>query len=99
VMTDNGSPYVSHIHAAACRELQLKQLRTRPYRPRTNGKAERFIQTLQREWAYGHVFQTSVHRTATLRPWLNYSNFTRPHGALSHKPPGSRLTNAPRNYT
>jgi len=99
VMTDNGSPYVSHLHAKACRELQLRHLRTRPYRPRTNGKAERFIQTLQREWAYGRVFQTSAHRTAALQPWLNHYNFTRPHGALSHKPPGARLTNAPRNYS
>ncbi|HEY3827665.1 MAG TPA: IS481 family transposase [Solirubrobacteraceae bacterium] len=98
VMTDNGSPYRSHVHAAACRELQLRHLRTRPYRPRTNGKAERFIQTLQREWAYGRVFQTSSERTAALPPWLKHYNFTRPHGALSHKPPSSRLTNAARNY-
>jgi transposase InsO family protein len=99
VMTDNGSPYVSHVHAAACRELQLRHLRTRPYRPRTNGKAERFIQTLQREWAYGRVFQTSAERTAALQPWLKHYNFSRPHGALSHKPPGSRLTNVARNYS
>jgi transposase InsO family protein len=99
VMTDNGSPYVSHVHAGACRELQLRHLRTRPYRPRTNGKAERFIQTLQREWAYGRVFQTSAERTAALQPWLNHYNFTRPHGALSHKPPGSRLTNVAGNYS
>ena len=97
-MTDNGSPYISHVHAHACRELELRHLRTRPYRPRTNGKAERFIQTLLREWAYGQVFQTSAHRTAALEPWLVHYNFTRPHGALSHKPPGSRLTNLPRNY-
>jgi len=95
VMTDNGSPYVSHLHAAACRELHLKHLRTQPYRPRTNGKAERFIQTLLREWAYGRTFQTSAHRTAALDPWLNHYNFTRPHGALSHKPPGTRLTGQP----
>jgi transposase InsO family protein len=99
VMTDNGSPYVSHVHATACRELRLRHLRTRPYRPRTNGKAERFIQTLQREWAYGRVFQTSAHRTAALEPWLNHYNFTRPHGALGHKPPGTRLTNVPGNYS
>jgi transposase InsO family protein len=99
VMTDNGSPYVSHVHAAACRELALKHLRTQPYRPRTNGKAERFIQTLLREWAYARAFQTSAHRTAALQPWLIHYNFTRPHGALSHKPPGSRLTNQPGNYT
>jgi transposase InsO family protein len=99
VMTDNGSPYISHVHAAACRELQLRHLRTRPYRPRTNGKAERFIQTLQREWAYGRVFQTSAEHTAALEPWLNHYNSSRPHGALSHKPPGTRLTNAARNYS
>jgi transposase InsO family protein len=99
VMTDNGSPYVSHVHATACSELGLRHLRTRPYRPRTNGKAERFIQTLQHEWAYGRVFQNSAERTAALEPWLNHYNFKRPHGALSHKPPSSRLTNAPRNYS
>src|SRR3954471_22898903 len=99
VMTDNGSPYVSHVHAAACRELGLRHLRTRPYRPRTNGKAERLIQTLLREWAYARLFQTSAQRTSALQPWLNHYNFTRPHGALSHKPPGSRLTNLPGNYS
>jgi len=99
VMTDNGSPYVSHVHAAACRQLALRHLRTRPYRPRTNGKAERFIQTLQNEWAYGRVYQNSAERTAALDPWLIHYNFKRPHGALSHKPPNSRLTNAPRNNT
>jgi transposase InsO family protein len=99
VMTDNGSPYVSQVHAGACRQLRLKHLRTQPYRPRTNGKAERFIQTLQREWAYGRVFQNSAERTAALGPWLSHYNFIRPHGALSHKPPGSRLTNVPGKYT
>jgi transposase InsO family protein len=98
VMTDNGSPYVSHVHAIACHELGLRHLRTRPYRPRTNGKAERLIQTLQHEWAYARVFQTSTQRTAALEPCLNHYNFKRPHGTLSHKPPSSRLTNAPRNY-
>lgn len=99
VMTDNGSPYVSHLHSTACRQLELKHLRTQPYRPRTNGKAERFIQTLLREWAYGQVFQTSAHRRAALAPWLTHYNFKRPHGALSHKPPGTRLNNVPRNYS
>jgi transposase InsO family protein len=99
VMTDNGSAYRSDVHARACRELHLKHLRTQPYRPRTNGKAERFIQTLQREWAYGRIYQNSAEHTAALEPWLINYNFKRPHGALSHKPPGSRLTNAPRNYT
>jgi transposase InsO family protein len=97
VMTDNGSCYRSALHASLCRELGLRHLRTQPYRPRTNGKAERFIQTLQREWAYGRLYQTSSERTAALTPWLTHYNFTRPHGALSHKPPGSRLTNLPRN--
>jgi len=99
VMTDNGSPYRSHLHAHICRQLGLRHLRTQPYRPRTNGKAERFIQTLLREWAYGQLFQTSRHRTSALEPWLLHYNFTRTHGALSHKPPGSRLTNQPRNYS
>jgi len=99
VMTDNGSPYRSQLHAQACRELGLRHLRTQPYRPRTNGKAERFIQTLLREWAYARLFHTSAERKAALQPWLNHYNFTRPHGALGHKPPGSRLTNLPRNYS
>jgi transposase InsO family protein len=98
VMTDNGLPYRSQLHAQACRELGLRHLRTQPYRPRTNGKAERFIQTLLREWAYARLFHTSAERTAALQPWLNHYNFTRPQGALGHKPPGSRLTNLPRNY-
>ncbi len=99
VMTDNGAPYRSILHAQLCHQLGLKHLRTQPYRPRTNGKAERFIQTLLREWAYGQRFQTSIHRTAALKPWLLHYNFTRTHGALGHKPPGSRLTNVARNYT
>jgi transposase InsO family protein len=99
VMTDNGSPYRSQLHTQACRELGLRHLRTQPYRPRTNGKAERFIQTLLREWAYARLFHTSAERTAALQPWLNHYNFTRPHGALGHKPPGTRLTNLPRNYS
>lgn len=96
---DNGAPYISHAHAAACRELGIRHIRTRPYRPRTNGKAERFIQTILREWAYARTFQTSAHRTTALKPWLLHYNFERPHGALSHKPPGTRLTNLPRNYS
>ena len=99
VMSDNGACYRSTLHAAACRDLGLRHLRTQPYRPRTNGKAERFIQTLQREWAYGRVFQTSAERSAALEPWLLHYNFTRQHGALGHKPPGSRLTNVAGNYS
>jgi transposase InsO family protein len=98
VMTDNGSAYISAAHALACRELGLKHLRTRPYRPRTNGKAERFIQTMLGSWAYGRIYGSSHERTTALPAWLKHYNFTRPHGALSHKPPGSRLTNLHGNY-
>ncbi len=91
VMTDNGSPYVSAVHATACRELGIRHLRTRPYRPRTNGKAERFIQTMLREWAYGRLFKDSTERARALPFWLSHYNFRRPHGSLGHRPPGSRL--------
>ena len=91
VMTDNGSPYISTIHAAACRELGLRHLRTRPYRPQTNGKAERFIQTMLREWAYGRLFSSSAERRETLPFWLDHYNFRRRHGSLGHRPPGTRL--------
>ena len=91
VMSDNGSCYRSGIHANACRELGLRHLRTQPYRPRTNGKAERFIQTLQNRWAYGAIYGTSAERTAALPGWLNHYNFTRRHGSLAHKAPAARL--------
>jgi transposase InsO family protein len=93
VMTDNGSPYVSAVHASACRELGLRHLRTRPYRPRTNGKAERFIQTMLREWAYARLYGTSAERIRALPIWLDRYNWRRPHGSLGHRPPRSRLTN------
>jgi transposase InsO family protein len=99
VMTDNGSAYVSHAHRLACARLGIRHLRTRPYRPRTNGKAERFIQTLTRRWAHGRSYGSSAERTAALTGWLDHYNFRRPHGSLSHKPPGSRLTKAAGNYT
>ena len=99
VMTDNGACYRSHLHRIACHQLGIRHLRTQPYRPRTNGKAERFIQTLTRRWAHGRTYHTNRERIAALRPWLEHYNYTRPHGSLSHKPPGSRLTNAPGNYT
>jgi transposase InsO family protein len=91
VMSDNGSCYRSHAHAAACRELGLRHIFTKPYRPRTNGKAERFIQTLQNRWAYGATYQSSAARAAALPGWLKHYNFTRRHGALGHKPPAVRL--------
>jgi transposase InsO family protein len=91
VMTDNGSAYRSAAHALACRALGLRHLRTRPYRPRTNGKAERFIRTLLAGWAYGAIYRDSAQRTAALSFWLEHYNYRRPHGALSHQPPASRL--------
>ena len=99
VLSDNGSCYRSSWHAEACRELGLRPLFTRPYRPRTNGKAERFIQTLVNEWAYAQVFGNSAERSAALPRWLEHYNFRRPHGSLSHKPPGSRLNNLAGNYS
>jgi transposase InsO family protein len=92
VMTDNGSPYVSTVHAIACRELGLRHLRTRPYRPRTNGKAERFIQTLLREWAYGRLYRSSNERRSQLGSWLERYNYRRKHGSLGHRPPAARLS-------
>jgi transposase InsO family protein len=99
VMTDNGSAYVSFAHRDACRELGLKHVRIRPGRPRTNGKAERFIQTLQNEWAYARIYGSSAERTAALPLYLTHYNFRRPHGSLAHKPPASRMTNVVGNYT
>jgi transposase InsO family protein len=91
VMTDNGSAYRSTIHAFACRTLGIRHLRTRPYRPRTNGKAERFIRTLLGGWAYGAIYGTSRERTAALDGWLWTYNHRRPHGSLNHKSPIARL--------
>jgi transposase InsO family protein len=102
VMTDNGSAYRSTIHAAACRILGLKHLRTRPYRPQTNGKAERFIRTMLGGWAYGAIYRSSTERTAALDGWLWRYNHQRPHGSLGRKPPAARLTelnNLLRSYT
>ena len=90
-MSDNGACYRSTIHAFACRAMGLKHLRTRPYRPRTNGKAERFIQTMLREWAYAAAYQSSDHRADVLANWLTYYNNQRPHSALGHKTPASIL--------
>ena len=98
VMSDNGVGYVSTAHALACRALGVRHTRIRPGRPRTNGKAERFIQTLLREWAYVRVYGSSAEREAQLAPFLTRYNFSRPHGSLAKRPPASRLTNAARNY-
>ena len=91
VLSDNGAAYRSTAHALACRRLGLKHLRTRPYRPRTNGKAERFIQTLLREWAYARLYRDSTERLAALPDWTRYYNYNRPHGSLNRKPPATRL--------
>jgi transposase InsO family protein len=91
LITDNGSAYRSTIHAIACRSLGIRHLRTRPYRPQTNGKAERFIRTLLGGWAYGAIYANSTQRTAALAGWIDFYNRRRPHGALSHKPPIARL--------
>lgn len=91
VMSDNGSCYRSRVHAEACRELGIRHLFTQPYRPRTNGKAERFIQTLQNRWAYGAIYGSSAERTAALPGWLDHYNFKRRHGSLGHQPPAARL--------
>ena len=99
VMSDNGPAYVANSFTAALAELGLRHLRIRPYRPRTNGKAERFIQTLANEWAYERIYGSSAERTATLPLFLERYNFRRPHGSLGHQPPASRLTNLVRNYS
>ena len=90
LLTDNGPAYRSRAFAQACRALRLKHRFTRPYTPRTNGKAERFIQTALREWAYGRTYQNSIERSQQLLPWLHQYNWHRPHGSLGSSPPISR---------
>jgi transposase InsO family protein len=92
VLTDNGSAYRSAVHAIACRILGLTHLRTRPRRPQTNGKAERFIRTLLAGWAYGAIYRSSQERTQALDGWLHTYNHHRNHRALGRKPPAARLT-------
>jgi transposase InsO family protein len=91
LLTDNGSAYRSTIHAIACRALGIRHLRTRPYRPQTNGKAERFIRTMLGGWAYGAIYRDSAERSAALDGWLWHYNHQRRHSALGHKPPTARL--------
>lgn len=91
LMTDNGSAYRSTVHAIACRGLRIRHIRTRPYRPRTNGKAERFIRTMLGGWVYGALYRDSAERTRALAGWLAFYNWRRPHGSLSKRPPGARL--------
>jgi transposase InsO family protein len=98
ILTDNGSAYVSAQHALACRRLHIRHSRTRPYRPQTNGKAERFIRTLLAGWAYGAIYRSSHERTHALDGWLWHYNHQRRHSALGHQPPASR-TNLLGSYT
>jgi transposase InsO family protein len=98
VLTDNGSCYRATLHALACRRLGIQHLRTRPYRPQTNGKAERFIRTMLNGWAYGAIYRSSNERTQALDGWLWHYNHRRRHSALGHQPPASR-TNLLGSYT
>jgi transposase InsO family protein len=97
LMTDNGSAYRSTIHALACKALAIKHLRTRPYRPRTNGKAERFIRTMLGGWAYGAIYRSSDERRAALNGWLDFYNRRRPHRSLGRQAPIERLHALDRN--
>jgi transposase InsO family protein len=102
VLTDNGTAYISMLHAAACRTLGIRHLRTRPRRPQTNGKAERFIRTMLDGWAYGAIYRSRADRTAALDGWLYHYNHHRRHSALGHQPPVARLierTNLPGTYS
>jgi transposase InsO family protein len=102
LLTDNGSAYRSAIHAIACRAMGIHHIRTRAYRPQTNGKAERFIRTMLGGWAYGAIYRDSSERTKALDGWLWHYNHHRKHSALGHKPPIARLnerTNLLGNYT
>src|SRR5260370_41062033 len=94
VMTDNGSAYRSHDFRAACAQAGLRHIRARPYTPRTNGKAERFIQTSLRARAYVRAYQSSAERTHAMQPWITDYNHRPPHSALAGQPPATRLNNA-----
>jgi transposase InsO family protein len=91
VMTDNGSCYLSRTFDQTCKKFGLKHIRTKPYTPKTNGTAERFIQTSLREWAYARAYNTSHERIAELPQWLHRYNWHRPHGSIGARPPISRL--------
>jgi transposase InsO family protein len=90
ILSDNGSCYRGALHALACRQLGIRHLRTRPYRPQTNGKAERFIRTILNGWAYGAIYASSRERTTALDGWLSHYNHRRRHSALGHQPPVTR---------
>jgi len=90
ILTDNGSCYRGVVHAVACRRLGIRHLRTRPYRPQTNGKAERFIRTMLNGWAYGAIYRSSQERSRALDGWLWHYNHRRRHSALGHQAPIAR---------
>ena len=99
VMTDNGSAYRSKLFAAALRKAGVRHVRTRPYTPRTNGKAERFIKTSLREWAYARPYSSSDQRSAAIKPWINSYNLSRPHAGIGFLSPWQRLNNLLGNNT
>ena len=99
IITDNGSGYRSHAFRDLLTQHGIRHIRTRPYTPRTNGKAEAFIRILQREWAYGFVYPTSSHRAKALPGWLRWYNNHRPHGGIGGHPPITRVSQAARSYT
>jgi transposase InsO family protein len=99
IMTDNGPGYQSHAFREALADHGIRHIRTRPYRPRTNGKAEAFIRILQREWAYAFIYPTSIHRAKALPGWLRWYNNHRPHGGIQGHPPITRVSHAAGSYT
>jgi transposase len=99
LLTDNGSPYRSAVHAIACKALGIRHLRTRPYRPQTNGKAERFIRTMLAGWAYGAIYRNSKERTAALDGWLWTYNHRRPHQSIGRQTPITRMNNLLGSYS
>jgi transposase InsO family protein len=99
IMTDNGSGYRSRVFRRLLADHGIRHIRTKPYTPRTNGKAEAFIRTLQREWAYGHIYPSSNHRARALRGWIRWYNNHRPHSSLGSHPPITRVSHAARSYS
>ena len=99
ILTDNGACYRSHPFRDLLAEHSIRHIRTRPYTPRTNGKAEAFIRSLQREWAYRYVDPSSTHRSRALPGWLRWYNNHRPHGGIGGQPPITRISHAARSYT
>jgi transposase InsO family protein len=98
ILTDNGGGYRSHAFQDLLAQHGIRHIRTRPYRPRTNGKAEAFIRILQREWAYAYIYPTSSHRARALPGWTRWYNNHRPHGGIDGHPPISRVSHAARSY-